>query len=78
MLFRSESARLGIEHGQFDTGWLVLRLLEKWRLAGNLGVPRGDSRRDDLLERTGAAAQQRQPVSSLAVEISDSGSSSTK
>jgi hypothetical protein len=44
-----ESVRLGIEHGQFDTGWLVLHLLEKWRLASNLGVPRGDGLRDDLL-----------------------------
>ena len=46
-----ESARLGIERGQLDPGWLVLRLLEKCRLASNLGVPRLESLRDDLCEQ---------------------------
>jgi fatty-acid desaturase len=51
-----ESARLGIEDGQLDTGWLVLRLLEKWHLASHLGAPRGDSLRDDLFLRGDATA----------------------
>jgi stearoyl-CoA desaturase (delta-9 desaturase) len=45
-----ESARLGIEPGQLDPGWFVLRFLEKLRLASNLGLPRGEDLRDDLHE----------------------------
>ena len=51
-----ESARLGIERGQLDPGWLVLRLLERWQLASNLRVPRSDALREDLSEVTDATA----------------------
>jgi fatty-acid desaturase len=43
-----ESARLGIERGQLDPGWIVLRFLEQLGLTSNLGVPRAEEQRDDL------------------------------
>ena len=46
-----ESARLGIAHGEWDPGWRVLKILEKWHLARNLGLPREVDQRDDLHER---------------------------
>jgi fatty-acid desaturase len=54
-----ESARLGIDRGQFDPGWVVLRLLQKWRLASNLGIPRCDDLRDDLFEQRDAMRGER-------------------
>jgi fatty-acid desaturase len=44
-----ESAQLGLESGQLDTGWLVLRLLNKLGLVSRLGVPRIAASRDDLV-----------------------------
>ena len=43
-----ESAKMGIEPGQFDTGWEVLKVMEKLGLARNLGVPREIHSRNDL------------------------------
>ncbi len=49
-----ESVQLGLEFGQLDTGWLVLRLLKKLGLVSQLGVPRVVASRDDLvLEASG-------------------------
>ena len=45
-----ESARMGIEPGELDPGWQVLKLLERTGLASNLGVPRVAPERDDLEE----------------------------
>ena len=43
-----ESARMGLEPGQLDTGWLALKMMEKCGLVRNLGVPRPATRCDDL------------------------------
>ena len=43
-----ESARMGVEQGQLDTGWLVLKFLEKCNLVSDLGVPRSHEKRSDL------------------------------
>ena len=43
-----ESARMGIEPGQTDPGYLVVRQLEKYSLAWDVGVPRGEREREDL------------------------------
>ncbi|MES2296043.1 MAG: acyl-CoA desaturase [Pseudomonadota bacterium] len=43
-----ESARIGIEAGQLDTGWIALRALERCGLVRQLGLPRAPERRFDL------------------------------
>ena len=43
-----ESARMGIYPGELDIGWLVLQRMEKLGLVWNLGLPRDESRREDL------------------------------
>jgi fatty-acid desaturase len=43
-----ESARMGIEPGQLDTGWLVLCGLTKLGIVYNLGLPRDACKRLDL------------------------------
>ncbi len=43
-----ESARIGLEVGQLDPGWIVIRSLERARLVWNVGRPRSDELRDDL------------------------------
>ena len=49
-----ESAKLGLEPGQLDTGWLVLRLFRRLGLVSWLGVPRVPAMREDLaLEPSG-------------------------
>lgn len=45
-----ESARMGLEPGEFDPGWQVLRALENLGLVTHLGVPRRNEQRDDLRE----------------------------
>ena len=45
-----ESARMGIESGQTDPGYSVISWLEKLGLAWNVGMPRGEAQRDDLVE----------------------------
>jgi fatty-acid desaturase len=43
-----ESARIGLEPGQTDPGWMLIRLLRTCGLATNVGVPRGEASQDDL------------------------------
>jgi fatty-acid desaturase len=44
-----ESARIGLDASQFDAGWLVLTWLEKVGLVSQLGLPRAESKREDLI-----------------------------
>ena len=44
-----ESARIGLEPGQVDPGWWLIRAMQKLGIARNVGVPRGEESRDDLL-----------------------------
>ena len=43
-----ESARIGIEAGQTDPGWWLIRLMAKCGLAHDVGVPRDAANREDL------------------------------
>ncbi len=45
-----ESARMGLEAGQFDPGWHALQLLARMGLVRRLGLPRAASAREDLVE----------------------------
>ncbi len=45
-----ESARIGLEKGQCDPAWRVIRLLERVGLASDVGLPRPSSERDDLAD----------------------------
>ncbi|MEL7198338.1 MAG: acyl-CoA desaturase [Pseudomonadota bacterium] len=45
-----ESARIGLEQGQLDPGWWVIRGLEAVGLASNIGKPRAPSLCEDLHE----------------------------
>jgi len=44
-----ESARMGLEHGQLDTGWEVLKIMERLGLVYSIGVARSVDRREDLV-----------------------------
>ena len=44
-----ESARIGLEPGQLDPGWALIRLMERCGIARDVGRPRGDGSREDLL-----------------------------
>ncbi len=44
-----ESARMGLESGQFDPGWLVVQLLAKAGWVSHIGLPRCESKREDLV-----------------------------
>lgn len=46
-----ESARIGLEPGQVDPGWWVIRALERLGLVFDVRQPRGEDARGDLLER---------------------------
>jgi fatty-acid desaturase len=46
-----ESARMGLDAGQIDTGWIVLGCLKKMGLVWNLGVPRADHLQEDIENR---------------------------
>lgn len=46
-----ESARIGLEPGQVDPGWWVIRGLERLGLVYDVRLPRGENAREDLLER---------------------------
>lgn len=43
-----ESARMGIEPGQFDPGYWLLQKLEERGIVWDIGMPRGISEREDL------------------------------
>ncbi len=43
-----ESARIGLEVGQSDPAWMVIRFFEKRGWAHSLGQPRAEDMRDDL------------------------------
>jgi stearoyl-CoA desaturase (delta-9 desaturase) len=45
-----ESARMGLEPGEADPGGWIIALFEKCGLAWNVGAPRPDAARGDLLE----------------------------
>ena len=49
-----ESARIGLDRGQVDPGWWIISGLEKVGLAYDIGYPRQESAREDLLERNSA------------------------
>ncbi len=46
-----ESARIGLEPGQTDPGWWVIRAFERAGLVYSVGIPRPVAARDDLIER---------------------------
>ena len=46
-----ESAQIGLEPGQFDPSWQIIRLLGKTGLVYNIGLPRSSDLRDDLVSR---------------------------
>jgi stearoyl-CoA desaturase (delta-9 desaturase) len=50
-----ESARMGLEPGQLDPGWNVLKMLERFGVVRNLGIPRSSVRCDDLEPFHGAS-----------------------
>ena len=45
-----ESARIGLEPGQADPGWWVIRGLERAELVRNVGRPRPATSREDLTD----------------------------
>ncbi len=47
-----ESARIGLEPGQTDPGWAVIRTMQRLKMIWNVGAPRAVEARDDLKERT--------------------------
>ena len=49
-----ESARIGLEPGQTDPGWWVIRGLERLGWVYAVSLPREAAERDDLLERNSA------------------------
>ena len=46
-----ESANMGIEPGQLDPGYQVLLLLKRCGLVTKIGLPRAESRREDLISQ---------------------------
>jgi fatty-acid desaturase len=44
-----ESARIGLEHGQSDPGWQLIRAMERLGWARNVGRPRDEASREDLV-----------------------------
>lgn len=44
-----ESARMGLERGQLDPGWLVLKSWARLGLVSHIGLPRPEDKRDDLI-----------------------------
>jgi len=44
-----ESARIGLEPGQVDPGWWFIHAMEKLGVARNVGVPRSEDSREDLI-----------------------------
>ena len=47
-----ESARIGLEAGQHDPGWLVISTLRRLGWVWNVGEPRLSDAREDLLDQT--------------------------
>jgi fatty-acid desaturase len=52
-----ESARIGLEPGEMDPAWQVIRCLQRFGLFSRVGLPRGANARDDI------EAQSSQPIS---------------
>ena len=48
-----ESARIGIEPGQADPGWWLIRLMERAGIARDVGRPRPVAKQEDLLRANG-------------------------
>ena len=46
-----ESARIGLEPGQIDPGWWIIRGFEKLGLVNDVRLPRPSEQREDLVER---------------------------
>lgn len=44
-----ESARIGLEPGQLDPAWWIIQLLARMRLVSEVGQPRSEAQREDLL-----------------------------
>jgi hypothetical protein len=40
---------MGLEHGQLDTGWEVLKIMERLGLVYSIGAARPADRREDLV-----------------------------
>lgn len=59
-----ESARIGLEPGQADPGWWMIRLLERAGLAHNVGRPRPAVSREDLAELTPKRLESRAELAS--------------
>jgi stearoyl-CoA desaturase (delta-9 desaturase) len=47
-----ESARIGLEPGQHDPGWIVIKALRRAGLVWNVGEPRQHDAREDLEDRS--------------------------
>ncbi len=60
-----ESARIGLEQGQLDPGWWVIRLFEKLGWAWNVGLPRSESEREDLVRLKIVAPPESAPAASM-------------
>ena len=45
-----ESARIGLDPGQWDPAWVVIRILEQLGIAKDVKRPRSENQRDDLIE----------------------------
>jgi len=61
-----ESARIGLAPGEFDPGWHVLRGLAAFGWVKNVGLPRGEDRRGDLVDTIDRAATAAQSAPELA------------
>jgi len=45
-----ESARIGLEPGQTDPAWQIIKFLQTLKLATNIGLPRSENQREDLIQ----------------------------
>jgi stearoyl-CoA desaturase (delta-9 desaturase) len=48
-----ESAKIGLETGQADPAWWMIKLLEKLGVVSNVQLPRAEFSREDLIARSG-------------------------
>lgn len=67
-----ESARIGLGPGETDPGWIVLRRLEALGLVWNLGLPRTQSKREDLSRITDSSIS-RATSDQIATESQEAG-----
>lgn len=63
-----ESARIGLERGQADPAWWLIRMLERFGIASNVGRPRPSASREDLAE---LAPRQPGPMNAVALRPKD-------